>query len=275
MSDYRSLLLAVEEGLATLSINRPDVLNALDQATVAEIDAAFGRVEKDPAVKAVVLTGAGDRSFVAGADIKEFTTFDAGRARDVSRAGQAILRRIEGLSKPVVAAVNGFALGGGCELAMACHVRVVGPLTKMGLPEVTLGLIPGYGGTQRLSRLVGRGKATELVLSGDMIDGREAYRIGLADLFVEPQLPADKKEAGAVHRQAVVGRASELARTMMKRGPVAIRYALEAIRRGADASLEEGEALEAALFGLCFATEDVKEGARAFLEKRPPVFKGV
>ncbi|MBI4613471.1 MAG: enoyl-CoA hydratase/isomerase family protein [Planctomycetes bacterium] len=275
MPEFKHLRLEVEDGLATLAVDRPEVLNALSFETVGELDRAFAWLAEEVCVRAVVLTGAGDRAFVAGADIRELAKLDADGARESSRRGQATLARIEGFAKPVVAAIHGFALGGGCEIALACHVRVIAATAKIGLPEVTLGLIPGYGGTQRLPRLVGRGKAMELVLTGEPVDGREAFRIGLADVLVDPQpLPASKSEAAALVRKATMDRARGLARTIMKRGPVAIRHAIEAVRRGSDASLEEGQSLEAALFGLCLATHDAKEGTAAFLEKREPRYQG-
>ncbi|MEM7164454.1 MAG: enoyl-CoA hydratase-related protein [Planctomycetota bacterium] len=261
--EYRFEQLAVEvasSGIATVTVNRPKVLNALNDATIGEIDQCFRQLRDDTAVRAVIVTGAGDRSFVAGADIKELSeqgVFD-GRAR--SRTGQIAFQCIESLGKPVIAAINGFALGGGCELALACHLRVAADSAKIGLPEVGLAIIPGYGGTQRLQRIVGRGRALELVLIGDPIGADEAHRIGL----VNRVFAADELIAGA----------TKIAEKLLSRGPLALQLALDAVLRGEDSVQEEGMALEADLFGLLSATQDTREGMSAFLEKRPPVYRG-
>ena len=247
------------DGLLTLTINRPDKLNALSHEVMTALDDAFARAETDDAVKAVVLTGAGEKAFVAGADIGQFTGLDAGKGAYFARRGQAVFNRIERLPKVVVAAVNGFALGGGCELALACHLRVASETAVFGQPEVNLGLIPGYGGTQRLPRIVGRGIALELILTGDRVTAQRAYEIGLVNRVVPPT--------------RVVEEAKALARTIAGKAPVAVALALRATL-AADLPSDAGLAHEAALFGLSTGTEDLQEGARAFLEKRPAQFKG-
>jgi enoyl-CoA hydratase len=248
------------DGIAYVTVNRPKVLNALNAPTWKDLRAAFEDVRKDDAVRGVVLTGAGDKAFIAGADISELAHVTAVEAEESSSYGQAVLNIIENLGKPVVAAVNGFALGGGCETAMACTVRVASENAKFGQPEVTLGLLPGGGGTQRLPRLVGKGRALQLILSGEMIGAQEAYRIGLINEVVRA---AD-----------LIARAEAVLRRIFSNAPVAIRYALEAVNRGMETSQSEGLALEASYFGLCAGTEDKKEGTSAFLEKRAPQFKG-
>ena len=247
------------DGLLTLTINRPDKLNALSHEVMTALDDAFARAETDDAVTAVVLTGAGEKAFVAGADIGQFTELDAQKGAYFARRGQAVFNRIERLPKVVVAAVNGFALGGGCELALACHLRVAAEAAVFGQPEVNLGLIPGYGGTQRLPRIVGRGLALELILTGDRVSAQRAYEIGLVNRVVP--------------RERVVDEAKALARTVAGKAPVAVALALRATL-AADLPADAGLAHEAALFGLSTGTEDLQEGARAFLEKRPAQFKG-
>ncbi len=244
--------------LAVVTIDRPSALNALNTQVLEELLAVLGEIESDSRVGAVILTGAGSRSFVAGADIAAMLGMDPLTARDFSRHGQRVCDRLETLSKPVIAAVNGFCLGGGCELALACHVRVAARSARFGQPEVKLGLIPGFGGTVRLARLVGRASALELLLTGEMIPAEEAWRIGLVNRVVEDQelLPTCRALAGRILEQS----------------PVAVRYALEAVRRGAEMPQGEALALEAALFGLSFASADAREGLAAFLEKRPPRF---
>jgi enoyl-CoA hydratase len=257
---YDRLLLEVEERIATVTVNRPKVLNALDRATLGELDDAFLELRSRDDVGAVVLTGAGEKAFVAGADIAELGRMGPAEGREHALYGQGVLERIEGLGKPVIAAVNGYALGGGCELAMACHLRIAAEHAEFGQPEVNLGLIPGFAGTQRLARLVGKSRALEIILTGNRLKADEALRIGLVNRVVA--------------RDALRPEARELARTILGRGPRAVAYALEAVNRGVEAGFIEGSRLEATLFGLVFATEDMREGTSAFLEKRPPSFRG-
>ncbi|HEV8178287.1 MAG TPA: enoyl-CoA hydratase-related protein [Gemmatimonadales bacterium] len=256
-----TLLFDLSNGLARVTINRPDKLNALNATVIAELGDAVTRIETDAAVRGVILTGAGSKAFVAGADISELAgqTPMQGQAR--SALGQQVFRRLERCGKPVIAAVNGFALGGGCELAMACHIRIAAEHAKFGQPEVKLGIGPGYGGTARLPRLVGKGRALELLLTGGMIDAAEAFRIGLVNRVV----PADKLQAES----------ETLLRAILENGPLAIRTCLEVVDAGLDTTLEQALSLEANHFGLLSATEDMREGTKAFLEKRKPVFKGV
>jgi enoyl-CoA hydratase len=257
---YQTLLVAVQDGVATVTVNRPDKLNALNDQVVADLRAAVAALKADPAVKGVILTGAGPKAFVAGADIGDLATQGVldGRARALS--GQAVLNALETMGKPVLAAVNGFALGGGCELAMACHIRIASETAKFGQPEVKLGITPGYGGTQRLPRIVGKGRALHLLLSAEMIDAQEALRIGLVSKVV----PADQ----------LMAEAGKLMRTILANGPVAVALTLEAVHQGLEMTLAEGLQLEANAFGLVASTEDMKEGLTAFLEKRPPRFQG-
>ncbi len=257
---YQNIEVAREGRLATVTVNRPEKLNALTRATIDELHAAFEELGGDAEVGGVILTGAGEKAFVAGADIGELNDLGPVAAREHALCGQALCRTIETLGKPVVAAVQGFALGGGCELAMACTLRVAGEKARFGQPEVKLGLIPGFGGTQRLGRLVGRGSALELLLTGEMIDAREAHRLGLVNRVV----PQDQ----------VMEEARTLMASILERGPLAVRYTLEATHQGLELPLEDGLRLEANLFAITFATEDKVEGTRAFLEKRPPAFRG-
>jgi enoyl-CoA hydratase len=247
------------EGILFVTIDRPKVLNALNAQTVAEIGRVFDEAREDEAVKAVILTGAGEKAFVAGADINELATMNPITGKAIAEKGQRIFTAIERFPKPVIAAINGFALGGGCELALACHIRIASEKAQMGLPEVTLGIIPGYGGTQRMARLLGKGKALELILSGDRIGAAEAERIGLVNRVV----PAE--QLGTV--------AEELARKMASRGPLAVRAAIEAVMSGSEMPFAEGQTLEATLFGLLASTADMKEGMQAFLEKRAANFQ--
>jgi enoyl-CoA hydratase len=258
---YESLLYEVTGALARITVNRPDKLNALNGAVIAELDRAIGEVERDPTIRGVILTGAGPKAFVAGADIGEIASQGPvdGKARALE--GQRVFRRLERCGKPVVAAVNGFALGGGCELAMACHLRVASEGARFGQPEVKLGIGPGYGGTVRLPRLVGRGRALELLLTGAMIDAQEALRIGLVNRVV----PADR----------LLPESEQLLTTILGNGPLAIRACLEAVDTGLDLGLDEALLLEANLFGLLSGTADMREGTAAFLAKRPPQFTGV
>jgi enoyl-CoA hydratase len=255
----QNIMLERDGAVATVTLNRPDKLNALNAATLEELDGAFRELRADDAVQAVIVTGAGEKAFVAGADIGELVKQTPGSGKETSRRGQQILRGIELFPKPVVAAVNGFALGGGCELALACHVRIASENASFGLPEVSLGIIPGYGGTQRLARLVGRGRAIEMTLTGQRIDAQEAHRIGLVNRVVP--LASLRAEARA------------LCDAMLKNGPVAVRAALEAIQRGTEMPPDESMVLEANIFGVTIATEDYREGMNAFLEKRKPAFK--
>jgi enoyl-CoA hydratase len=260
MTGTGRVLYAAGDRLARLTINRPEKLNALDRATMQEIDRAVAAAGEDPEVGALILTGAGDKAFVAGADINELARQTPLEGALYARAGQAVLTRLERLGKPSIAAINGYALGGGLELALACTLRIASETARMGLPETSLAIIPGYGGTQRLARLVGRGKALEMILTGEPIDAREAHRVGLVSRVVPPAelLPA----------------AEGLARTLLQRGPVALRCALQAVQEGLEMSQAEGLALEATLFGLTCATEDMREGTTAFLEKRKPSYRG-
>jgi enoyl-CoA hydratase len=256
---YHFLTLEVADRIATITVNRPDKLNALNDATIAELGRAIDDANAREDVAAVLLTGAG-RSFIAGADISELESQSPLEAQRRARVGQAIFRRFETSPKPTVAAINGFALGGGCELAMACHVRIASEKAKLGQPEVKLGIVPGYGGTQRLPRLVGRGAALRLLLTGDMIDAAEAHRLGLVDLVVAPD--------------ALIDTARTMLAAMAANAPLALAGCIEAVNRGQDVPLEEGCTIESDFFGLLSATADMKEGMRAFLEKRAPTFTG-
>ncbi len=248
------------DGIAVLTVSRPDKLNALNRATVEELEDAFGAVARDTAVRGVIVTGAGEKAFVAGADINELAALSPVEAEGYARRGQRALRLLETMRKPSVAAVNGYALGGGLELALACTVRFASPNAKLGQPEVKLGILPGYGGTQRLPRLVGKGLAMQLLLTGDMIPAAEAHRIGLVNEVV-PQ-------------GELIARAEAIAQKIIANAPLAVQFAIEAVNKGMEMTLPEGLYLEATLFGVCCATEDKTEGTTAFLEKRPAQFKG-
>ncbi|MDQ8160180.1 MAG: enoyl-CoA hydratase-related protein [Gemmatimonadota bacterium] len=256
---YQFLTFDVSDRIATITVNRPDKLNALNDATIAELGVAIDEAVSRDDVGAVLLTGAG-RAFVAGADIAELQSQSPLEAQRRARAGQTIFRRFETSPKPTVAAINGFALGGGCELAMACHLRIASEKAKLGQPEVKLGIVPGYGGTQRLPRLVGRGAALRLLLTGDMIDAAEAHRLGLVDQVT----PADD----------LIATTRALLTTMLANAPLAMAGCIEALNRGQDVPLEEGGAIESDFFGLLSSTADMQEGMRAFLEKRAPRFTG-
>jgi enoyl-CoA hydratase len=256
---FKFLTLEVADRIATLTVNRPDKLNALNDATIAELGQAIDQIRVDDSIGGVIITGAG-RAFVAGADISELSGQTPVVAKGRARAGQDVFRRIETCPKPVIAAVNGFALGGGCELAMACHVRIASDAAKFGQPESKLGLLPGYGGSQRLPRLVGKGRALQLLITAEMIDAAEAYRIGL----VNKVTPAAE----------LMSAAKEMMKTILANGPLAVALCIEAIDRGLEMSLDEGLILEANHFGLLAATDDMREGTRAFMEKRAPAFKG-
>jgi enoyl-CoA hydratase len=257
---YQNLGVDVRDGVAVVTVNRPDKLNALNDRTVEELDTAFAALAHDTAVGGVILTGAGEKAFVAGADIGELSAQSPVAGQERSLRGQKVLDRIERLGKPVVAAVNGFALGGGCELALACHVRVASEGARLGTPEVKLGIMCGYGGTQRLPRLVGKGRALEMLLTGEMVDAQEALRIGLVNRVVA--------------KEKLLDEAQSLVRKMLANGPVSLRFTLEAVNAGLEMPMGEAQAHEATLFGLICTTEDMKEGTRAFLEKRPPKFQG-
>ncbi len=248
-----------EDRLAIVTINRPPV-NALNQEVLDALESAFAELKKDATVGCVILTGGGEKAFVAGADISEFPKLNKENGEILSLRGQEVFQQIADFPAPVIAAVNGFALGGGMELALACDIRVVAENALVGLPEVTLGIFPGYAGTQRLPRLIPAGKAKELIFTGAMINGAEAYRIGIADHLTSTG--------------ESVAKAKEIAAKILKNGPVAIRFAKEAVNKGLDQTLAEGQKTEASFFSDLCNTEDQKEGAQAFLEKRPPVFKG-
>ncbi len=260
MPRFENVLYDKRAGIAYVTVNRPKALNALDTPTWTDLRSAFEDARDDVDVRGVILTGAGDRAFIAGADISELAHVTAYEAQQSSRFGQGVLDLIENLGKPVIAAINGFALGGGCETAMACTIRIAVEAAKFGQPEVKLGLLPGGGGTQRLPRLVGKGHALQLILTGEMISAQEAYRIGLVNEIV----PAAE----------LIARAEAILKTIASNAPIAVRLSLEAANKGAETSQSEGQLLEASYFGLCAATEDKKEGTSAFLEKRAPRFQG-
>ncbi|MBK9796220.1 MAG: enoyl-CoA hydratase/isomerase family protein [Holophagaceae bacterium] len=255
------VLLEKIDRIAWVTLNRPDKLNALNHEVLHELERVFADLEQDVEVGVVVVTGAGEKAFVAGADIGELKDLDTAGARVLALRGQAVFQRIESMPKPVIAAVNGFALGGGCELALACHIRIASENARFGLPEVSLGIIPGYGGTQRLPRLVGKGVALDLILSGEMTPAADALRMGLVSRVV----PQAELRATA----------EKLARTLLSRGPLALRSALTAVNEGLEMPQEQGLLFEAALFGLLAATTDMQEGMGAFLEKRQAQFKGL
>jgi enoyl-CoA hydratase/carnithine racemase len=257
---FENLLLEKDDAVAVLTVNRPKVLNALNTQTLDELRRAILEVKHDAAVRVVILTGAGEKSFIAGADINELATQTPVTGRKHAIAGQHVLDLIEHLGKPVIAAVNGYALGGGCELAMACTIRIAADTAKLGQPEINLGLIPGYAGTQRLARLVGRGRALELLLTGDQITAQEAHRLGLVNRVVAA---AD-----------VMAEAKTLAAALAAKAPVALRYILEAVHKGLEMPFPQAQIFEATLFGLVASTQDMREGTTAFLEKRKPEFKG-
>ena len=257
---YENLVVETHDGIAVVTINRPEKYNALNDRTIEELDAAFTAIQGDATVRGVILTGAGEKAFVAGADIGELATQSPVDGKERSIRGQRVLDRIERLGKPVIAAVNGFALGGGCELAMACHVRIASENAKLGTPEVKLGIMCGYAGTQRLPRIVGKGRALEMLLTGEMVDAQEALRIGLVNRVV----PKDK----------LLAESDALIRKMLANGPVSLRFTLEAVNDGLEMPLDEAQRAEATLFGLICSTGDMKEGTKAFLEKRPAKFQG-
>ena len=260
MAEYENVKIEVRDRILILTIDRPKVLNALNAKTVDEIYHVFAAARDDDNVRSVIVTGGGEKAFVAGADINELARQTPVSGKETSERGQMILSFIEHFPKPVIAAINGFALGGGCELALACHIRIASDKAQIGLPEVTLGIIPGYGGTQRMARLLGKGKALELICTGERVNAAEAEKIGLVNKVVAPD--------------QLMATAEEMAKKMMARGPLAIRAAIEAVINGSEMSFNEGQFLEATLFGLLCASEDTKEGLNAFLEKRPAQFKG-
>jgi enoyl-CoA hydratase len=260
MSGYENLLFEADNGIGIVTINRPKALNALNAATIYELERMFDELAKDHTVNAVILTGSGEKSFVAGADITEMQSMSAIEGRNWGKVAQAVFNKIENLPKPVIAAVNGYALGGGCEISMACDIRIASEKAKFGQPEVSLGIPPGFGGTQRLSRLVGKGRAKELLFTGDMIDAAEAYRIGLVNKVVASE--------------ELITTAKAMAQKIMSRAPIAVQVCKAAVNEGLDTDLESGIAYEAEVFGLCFATDDQKEGMAAFVEKRKANFTG-
>jgi enoyl-CoA hydratase len=257
---YDNLLFEVNEKIARITFNRPNVLNALNRKTMDELGDCLKRVRADDDIRVLILTGAGEKAFIAGADINELSQQTPVVGREYTLYGQEIVHRLETLGKPVIAAINGFALGGGCELALACTLRIASRNAKLGQPEVKLGIIPGYGGSQRLPRLCGKGVAHELILTGEMISAEEALRVGLVNRVVESS--------------DLLATAEAIAKKIIANAPLAVKYALEAVEHGMEMPQEEGLYLEATLFGLSCATQDMREGTRAFLEKRPAKFEG-
>jgi enoyl-CoA hydratase len=257
---YETLLYDVRSEIAYVTLHRPQKLNVLNRQTIGELFVCFKEIEAAAGVRAAILTGAGDKAFTAGADINELAVLTPAVGRETSLRGQELMNFIENLGKPVLAAVNGIAVGGGCEMAMACTLRIASENARFGLPEVKLGIIPGYAGTQRLSRLIGKGRALEMILSGEPVSAQEAWRMGLVNQVVAAS--------------DLMATAENLARKIAAHAPLAIKYALEAVNRGLEMSRQQGEFLEAQLFGLCCSTADMKEGTRAFLEKRPAKFTG-
>ena len=257
---FSNILFEKKNAIAYVTVNRPKVLNALNMATMEELRAAFHDIKNDAGVRVVILTGAGEKAFIAGADIGELAQHNAVSAKEYTHRGQSVLNLIENLGKPVIACINGFALGGGCEIAMACTMRLASENAKLGQPEVKLGIIPGYGGTQRLPRLVGKGIAMQLLLTGEMISAQEAHRIGLVNEVV---ISAE-----------LIPRAEAIAQKIIANAPLAVQYTMEAVNKGMETPLAEGLYLEAVLFGVACSSEDKKEGTSAFLEKRPAQFKG-
>ena len=258
--NFENILLEKKNSVAYVTVNRPKVLNALNMATIEELRQTFHDIKNDVAIRVVIFTGAGEKAFIAGADISELATRDPMTGKETTQRGQNVLNLIENLGKPVIACINGFALGGGCEIAMACTMRLASENAKLGQPEVKLGIIPGYGGTQRLPRLIGKGIAMQMLLSGEMITAQEAHRIGLVNEVV----PA----------AVLIPRAEAIAAKIIANAPLAVQYVMEAVNKGMEMSLSEGLYLEAVLFAVACATEDKKEGTTAFLEKRSPQFKG-
>jgi enoyl-CoA hydratase/carnithine racemase len=259
-STFANILYETKGAIAYITFNRPKVLNALNKSVITELKTAFEAAREDSAVRGVILTGAGDKAFAAGADISEMLHDTPLEAGEKTRLGQALTTLIENLGKPVIAAVNGYALGGGCELAMACTIRLASETAKFGQPEVKIGIMPGYGGTQRLPRLVGKGRALQLILTGDVIGAEEAYRIGL----VNEMVPSG----------SLIARAEAILKQINANAPQGVKFSIEAVNKGLDTSVDEGLLIEASLFALCASTEDKKEGTTAFLGKRAPQFQG-
>ena len=258
--EFTNLLFENQDGVGIITLNRPKALNALDQATLEELNQIADRLAQDTSVKVIIITGSGEKAFVGGADIPQMQPMSAMESRNFAKFGQGVFNKIENLPQPVIAAINGYALGGGCELAMACDIRVASDKAKFGQPEVTLGITPGFAGTQRLPRLIGKGRAKELLYTGDIIDANEAYRLGLVNKVV----PAEE----------LMPAVTALAQKILSRAPVAVQLCKAAVNEGLDTDLETGTAYEAEVFGLCFATADQKEGMGAFVEKRKAQFIG-
>ncbi len=256
---YQNILLKINESVAIVTVNRPEKLNALNSGTIEELKEVFAELNKNENISAVIITGSGEKAFVAGADISELNKLNMISAKTFSEKGQDVFNLIENLNKPVIAAVNGFALGGGCELALACHIRLASENAKFGQPEVNLGIIPGYGGTQRLTRLVNSGRALEYILTGDMIDANEAFRIGLVSRIYP--------------KEELMTKAVEMANKITTKAGNAVRFAVKAVKAADSVSMKQGQDYEASLFALCCGTEDFKEGTSAFLEKRKVAFK--
>lgn len=257
---YENLLYEKRDGIAYITFNRPKVLNALNRKTVEEFQQVLLDARDDASVRVLILTGSGEKAFVAGADINELAQQSPVNGKEFSTFGQGVFHLLETMGKPSICAINGFALGGGCELALSCTIRIASKTAKLGQPEVKLGIIPGYGGSQRMARLCGKGVAHELCLTGEMITAEEAQRIGLVNHIYEPA--------------ELVPAAEAMAKKIIEKAPLAVKYCMEAIERGVEMPQEEGLFLEATLFGLCCATEDMREGTKAFLEKRPAQFRG-
>ena len=257
---YENLLYEVKDGIARITFNRPNVLNALNRKTIEELGECLNAARHDAAVRVLIVTGTGEKAFVAGADINELAKQTPVEGKEFALFGQEVIHRLETMGKPSIAAINGFALGGGCEVALACTMRIASKNAKLGQPEVKLGILPGYGGSQRLPRLCGKGVAHELILTGEIIPADEALRIGLVNRVVDPA--------------ELIPTAEAIAKKIAANAPIAVKYAMEAVERGMEMPQEEGLFLEATLFGLCCATEDMREGTRAFLEKRPAKFEG-
>ncbi len=260
MSTYENILFEKKNAIGYVTVNRPAKLNALNRGVMRELDDVFSKIADDAEIRAIILTGAGEKAFVAGADIGELATQTPVEGKEFSVWGQGVLHRLENLGKPVIAAINGYALGGGCEIAMACTVRIASENAKLGQPEVKLGIMAGYGGTQRLPRLVGKGIAMQLLLTGDQMSAVDALAVGLVNKVVP--------------LAELIPTAEKMAQAMIANAPLALKHTMEAVHRGLEMTQEEGLFLEATLFGVCCATDDMKEGTRAFLEKRPAQFKG-